>query len=83
MLSNYHHVAVLLTVHMGVIVPVGMRMRAHAKNSLACDVCARGPYLLLVAVEVASGAARTPHPAACGAIWCDHTTRPAETTARR
>ena len=72
MLSNYHHVAVLLTVHMGVIVPVGMRMRAHAKNSLACDVCARGPYLLLVAVEVASDAARRPHPATCGVIWSDH-----------
>ena len=42
MLSNYHHVAVLLTVHMGVIVPVGMRMRAHVKNSLACNVCEKG-----------------------------------------
>ena len=83
MLSNYHHVAVLLTVHMGVIVPVGMRMRAHVKNSLACNVCERGTYLSLIGLRVASVAAQGPHPATCGVIWSDHAAHLAATTPGR
>ena len=72
MLSNYCYVAVLLTAHMGVIVPVGMRMRAYVKNSLACNTCEEEAHLLLVALKTASDAARRPHPATCGVIWSDH-----------
>ena len=70
--SNYYSMAAWLTCYSGALMPVDMRMRAYAKNSLACDVYAREAYLLLVASEVASDAARRPHPATCGVIWSDH-----------